>query len=85
MRWKIEENNETGKDLLGLTQYQVRSWTGWHRHVTTVMLALAFLAVTRAHLPGDDPPGHPDDTHDQDDDQGKEHAHRTAHPHPTPS
>ncbi|MFG1711153.1 IS701 family transposase [Nonomuraea sp. M3C6] len=85
MRWKIEENNETGKDLLGLTQYQVRSWTGWHRHVTTVMLALAFLAVTHAHLPDDDAPAHPDDLHDPGDDQGKEHAHRTAHPHPAPS
>ncbi len=50
MRSKIEENNEHGKDLLGLTQYQVRKWTPWHRHVTTVMLALAFLAVTRARL-----------------------------------
>ncbi|WP_435824334.1 IS701 family transposase [Microbispora amethystogenes] len=50
-RWKIEENNEQGKDLLGLTQYQVRKWTPWHRHVTTAMLALAFLAVTRANLP----------------------------------
>ncbi|GAA4230497.1 SRSO17 transposase [Streptosporangium album] len=49
-RWKIEENNETGKDLLGLTQYQVRKWDGWHRHVSTVMLALAFLAVSHAHL-----------------------------------
>ncbi|MEU9837575.1 IS701 family transposase [Streptosporangium sp. NPDC048047] len=51
-RWKIEENNETGKDLLGLTQYQVRKWDGWHRHVTCVMLALAFLAVSHAHLDG---------------------------------
>ncbi|GGO71495.1 hypothetical protein [Nonomuraea cavernae] len=79
-RWKIEENNETGKDLLGLTQYQVRTWPGWQRHVTIVMLALAFLAVTRARLPDDppqDPPG-------QDDDQGKDHAHRTAR-HPSPS
>ncbi|MFC4898677.1 IS701 family transposase [Streptosporangium amethystogenes subsp. fukuiense] len=53
MRWKIEENNEHGKDLLGLTQYQVRKWTPWHRHVTTCMLALAFLAVMRATLPVD--------------------------------
>ncbi|MBB4937098.1 SRSO17 transposase [Streptosporangium album] len=53
MRWKIEENNEQGKDLLGLTQYQVRKWTPWHRHVTTAMLAPAFLAVTRARLPDD--------------------------------
>ncbi|GAB2940492.1 hypothetical protein ACFMQL_14585 [Nonomuraea fastidiosa] len=47
LRWKVEENNEAGKDLLGLTDYQVRTWVGWHRHVTTVMLALAFLAVSR--------------------------------------
>ncbi len=53
LRWKIEENNALSKDLLGLTQYQVRKWTPWHRHVTTVMLALAFLAVTQAALPND--------------------------------
>jgi SRSO17 transposase len=62
LRWKIEENNAQSKDLLGLTQYQVRKWTPWHRHVTTVMLALAFLAVTQAALPTD---------HDTPDDQGK--------------
>ncbi|MFF3444587.1 IS701 family transposase [Streptosporangium sp. NPDC002721] len=50
LRWKIEENNETGKDLLGLTDYRIRKWDGWHRHVTTAMLALAFLAVSRADL-----------------------------------
>ncbi len=50
MRWKIEENNEQGKDLLGLNEYQVRKWTPWHRHVTCCMLAHAFLAVTRAQL-----------------------------------
>ena len=54
MRWKIEENNAQGKDLLGLDQYQVRKWTPWHRHVTTCMLAHAFLATTRAGL-GKDP------------------------------
>lgn len=53
LRWKIEENNAQSKDLLGLTQYQVRKWTPWHRHVTTVMLALAFLTVTQAALPPD--------------------------------
>ena len=50
MRWTIEENNEQGKDLLGLDEYQVRKWTPWHRHVTCCMLAHAFLAVTHAHL-----------------------------------
>jgi SRSO17 transposase len=55
MRWKIEENNAQGKDLLGLDQYQVRKWTPWHRHVTTCMLAHAFLAATRAQLGKDQP------------------------------
>ncbi len=50
MRWKIEENNEQGKDLLGLNEYQVRKWVPSHRHVTCPMLAHAFLAVTRAQL-----------------------------------
>ena len=50
MRWKIEENNEQGKDLLGLNEYQVRKWVPCHRHVTCCMLAHAFLAVTRAQL-----------------------------------
>ena len=50
MRWKIEENNAQGKDLLGLDQYQVRKWTPWHRHVSACMLAHAFLAATRANL-----------------------------------
>lgn len=55
MRWKIEENNAQGKDLLGLDQYQVRKWTPWHRHVTACMLAHAFLAATRAKLGKDQP------------------------------
>jgi SRSO17 transposase len=50
MRWKIEENNEQGKDLLGLDQYQVRTWTAWHHYVTACMFAHAFLVVQRARL-----------------------------------
>jgi SRSO17 transposase len=50
MRWKIEDCNGETKDLLGLDQYQVRKWTPWHRHVTTCMLAHAFLAVQASSL-----------------------------------
>lgn len=41
-RWCIEEDFQTGKDL-GLDQYEVRTRTAWYRHITLVMLALAFL------------------------------------------
>src|SRR2546426_1241071 len=41
-RWHIEEDFETTKDM-GLDQYEVRSWIGWYRHITLVMLAHAFL------------------------------------------
>ncbi len=41
-RWHIEEDLEATKDL-GLDQYEVRSYLGWYRHLTLVMLAYAFL------------------------------------------
>jgi SRSO17 transposase len=56
VRWKIEEDNEDGKQLVGLDQYQVRKWTPWHRHVTCAMLAQAFLVVQRAQHPDPEPP-----------------------------
>jgi SRSO17 transposase len=41
-RWRIEEDLEATKDL-GLDQYEVRSYVGWYRHITLVLLAYAFL------------------------------------------
>ena len=41
-RWRVEEDFENGKDF-GLDHYEVRSYVGWYRHITLVMLALAFL------------------------------------------
>ena len=46
-RWTIEEGFARAKGEVGLDQYEVRSWAGWHRHVTLCLLAHAFLAVTR--------------------------------------
>ena len=45
-RWAIEDVFKLGKGQVGLDQYEVRSWTGWHRHVTLALLALAILAAT---------------------------------------
>jgi SRSO17 transposase len=46
-RWAIEDAFETAKTELGLDHNETRSWHGWHRHVSLVMLAFAVLAVTR--------------------------------------
>ena len=47
MRWSIESLFEQAKGEVGLDQYEVRSWVGWHRHITLAMLALAYLAALR--------------------------------------
>jgi len=44
-RWKIEQDYQQLKEELGLDHYEGRSWTGWHHHVTLVMLAHAFLTM----------------------------------------
>jgi SRSO17 transposase len=49
-RWIVEECFEAAKQEVGLADYEVRSWHGWHRHVTLAMLALAVLAALRAGL-----------------------------------
>jgi SRSO17 transposase len=49
-RWTIEECFEVAKQEVGLADYEVRSWHGWHRHITLAMLALAFLAGMRVTL-----------------------------------
>jgi SRSO17 transposase len=46
-RWAIEDAFETAKTELGLDHNETRSWPGWHRHVSLVMLAFAVMAVVR--------------------------------------
>ena len=48
-RWRIEDAFETAKTELGLDHTETRSWHGWHRHVSLVMMAFALLAVIRHH------------------------------------
>jgi SRSO17 transposase len=47
-RWAIEERFALAKGGCGLDEYEVRSWIGWHRHVTLSLFALAVLAVVRS-------------------------------------
>jgi SRSO17 transposase len=46
-RWAIEDAFETAKTEPGLDHNETRSWHGWHRHVSLVMLAFAVLARVR--------------------------------------
>ena len=46
-RWAIEDSFETTRNELGLDHNETRSWHGWHRHVSLVMLAFAMLAAIR--------------------------------------
>jgi SRSO17 transposase len=43
MRWPIETCFEDSKQLLGMGDYAVRSWTGWHHHRTLIILAHFFV------------------------------------------
>ena len=58
-RWSVESLFEQAKGEVGLDQYEVRSWVGWHRHVTLSMLALAHLAAVRKAAAGGRGPGEP--------------------------
>jgi SRSO17 transposase len=49
-RHGVEEALEAAKGEIGLGHYEVRSWTGWHHHMTLSLLALWFLALEKQGL-----------------------------------
>lgn len=50
-RWKVEMCIEDAKGEVGLDHYEVRSWTGWYKHITLACLAQALLGVMRKSAP----------------------------------
>ncbi len=44
-RYWIERTFEDGKGIAGLADYQVRSWTGWHHHITMTLLAMLYIML----------------------------------------
>jgi len=52
MRWPIELTFEEGKGEVGMDQYELRGWVGWHHHMTLVMLAHHFLVWVRVRWRG---------------------------------
>jgi SRSO17 transposase len=49
-RHRIEEVLQEGKGEVGLAHYEVRSWVGWHHHLTLALVALWFLTLERRRL-----------------------------------
>jgi SRSO17 transposase len=84
-RWTIESCFEAAKGEVGLDQYEVRTWTAWHRHVTLAMLALAFLTVVRTAAIGGRghrrSSGRPAPAHRPRDPHPARQPHRPAAPH----
>ena len=58
-RWAIEDSFETAKNELGLDHNETRSWHGWHRHMSLVMLAFAMMAAIRYRANDMTPPKRP--------------------------
>ena len=50
MRWPIETGLEDGRQYLGMGDYDVRGWRGWHHHLTRGILAHFFLVRVRLRL-----------------------------------
>lgn len=48
MRWPIEQFHKDAKQVLGLNQFEGRTWKGWNHHVAVVLLTYAFIATQRA-------------------------------------
>jgi SRSO17 transposase len=49
-RHGVEEVLQAGKGEVGLDHYEVRSWVGWHHHMTLSLLALWFLIREKQRL-----------------------------------
>ncbi len=56
-RHRIEQVFDEAKGETGLAHYEVRSWVGWHHHMTLSLLALWFVTTEARRLGGKIPRG----------------------------
>jgi SRSO17 transposase len=54
-RHRVERVLQEAKGEVGLAHDEVRSWVGWHQHITLALLALWFLILERQRLGGENP------------------------------
>lgn len=45
-RWTIDDLFKLATGQVGLDHYEVRTWRGWHRHITLALVALAALTIS---------------------------------------
>jgi SRSO17 transposase len=57
-RHRIEEVFGAGKGEVGLDHYEVRSWVGWHHHMTLSLVAMWFLCLERRRVGGENAGDH---------------------------
>jgi len=58
-RYTVEQCIEEAKGEAGFDQYEVRFWPSWHRHITLVMMAHAWLASLQLAEPQSEPQSEP--------------------------
>ena len=46
-RYWVERAFQEAKSELGMSDYQIRKWNGWHHHMALVMMALSFIVKER--------------------------------------
>jgi len=46
-RYWTERSFQDAKNELGMAEYQVRTWTGWHHHIALTVLAMLFMLTQR--------------------------------------
>ena len=55
---RVEDCFQRAKSEAGLAHYEVRTWPGWHHHITLSLLATWFLTIEarreKKYRPGDD-------------------------------
>jgi SRSO17 transposase len=54
-RWRVEECFEDGKMHLGMADYEARSWSSWHHHMSLVALAHLYVTLTKREVNHDVP------------------------------
>jgi len=59
LRWPVETEFQTEKGETGLDEYEIRSWQGWHHHITMALLAGAFLLSLQLDWGEKAAPDHP--------------------------